>query len=106
MGRKGPARSNYVSNPTPATRLHQGRNEIALLFVDTAAAVDWREQHSTKVTEGWQRSYDCVLLNGIPSVLRPSCESEENLPKAVRQSAAFERNQGIETVRQIEVRPG
>jgi hypothetical protein len=30
---KGPARSNDVSNPTPATCLHQGRNEIALLFV-------------------------------------------------------------------------
>src|SRR5437879_6173611 len=33
MGWKGPARSNDVSNPTPTTCLHQGRNEIALLFV-------------------------------------------------------------------------
>jgi len=34
MGWKGPARSNDVSNPTPTTCLHQGRNEIALLFVE------------------------------------------------------------------------
>src|SRR5258708_12867599 len=33
MGWKGPARSYDVSHPTPATCLHQGRNEIALLFV-------------------------------------------------------------------------
>jgi len=33
MGWKGPARSNDVSNPTPAICLHQGRNEIALLFL-------------------------------------------------------------------------
>src|SRR6266404_811388 len=39
MGWKGPARSNYVSNPTPATRLHQGRNEIALLFVTHSCLV-------------------------------------------------------------------
>src|SRR5216683_7403595 len=33
MGWKGPARSYDVSHPTPTTCLHQGRNEIALLFV-------------------------------------------------------------------------
>src|SRR6266849_1100451 len=33
MGWKRPARCNDVSNPTPTACLHQGRNEIALLFV-------------------------------------------------------------------------
>src|SRR6266849_9938863 len=62
MGWKGPARSNDVSNPTPATCLHQGRNEIALLLSYTAVALNWREQPSTKVRSASPHQYEYACL--------------------------------------------
>jgi hypothetical protein len=61
MDWKDPARYSDVSNPTPAICLHQGQNEIALLFVvenDVAYVASGIRQNP-----GEERSYKPFLCS-------------------------------------------